>query len=133
MEEARRRARPGPADDEERVLVVEPEERVERHHEASLRLGAAPLARDPLELAAQVLADLSRPQHLGAVAGALEPVDRLAHLADRPALERERRRLDHRLVAVVEGMQAVRPVEREPVLRGAEDRDPPVALVGRTR
>ena len=48
------------ADDEEGVLVVEPEERVERHHEAALRLGAAPVARDRLELAAQVLVDLAR-------------------------------------------------------------------------
>ena len=81
-----------PADDEEGVLVVEPEERVERHHEAALRLGAAPFARDLLELVAQPLVDRPRPQHLGAVAGAREPVDRLAHLPDRPALERERRR-----------------------------------------
>src|SRR5919204_271335 len=42
----------------------------------------------------------------------------------------ERRRgIDDRLVAVVERVQTVRAVELELSLRGAEDRDPPVALV----
>ena len=54
---------------------------------------------------------------------------RLPHLADRAALERERRRVDQRLVAVVERLQAAGPVELEPPLRGAEDRHPPVTLV----
>ena len=53
----------------------------------------------------------------------------LAHLPDRPALERERGRVDDRLVAVVERVQAVRSVRRERRFRGAEDRDAPAAFV----
>ena len=56
---ARRRA--CDADDEHCVVVSEPEERVERHHEAALRLGAAPGARDLLELGAQAAVDGRRP------------------------------------------------------------------------
>ena len=87
MEEPRRVAVRPEADDEERVLLPEPEERVERHHEAALRLAAAPGACDRLELAPQLRADLAWMQRLRAVAGALEPVDRLAHLADRAPLK----------------------------------------------
>src|SRR5439155_10452350 len=73
--------------------------------------------------------DRPRVPQLGAVAGVLEPMDRLPHLPDRPPLERERRRLDDRLVAVVERVKAVAAVDLEAALAGAEDRDAPVALV----
>ena len=63
------------------------------------------------------------------VAGLLEPVHRLAHLADRAALERERGDVDDRLVAVVERVQPVRRVQRQAALGRAEDRDAPVARV----
>src|SRR3989442_1435457 len=48
------------ADDEEGVVVVEWEEGVERHHEASLGLARPPVACDPLELLAQTRVDLAR-------------------------------------------------------------------------
>src|SRR5207244_13033724 len=98
---------------EERVVLVEAEEGAERHHEAALRLGAPPRARDVLELAPQLRSDPARRQRLGPEARALEPVDGLAHLADRAALEREAVDLDHRLVAVVERLQPVGAIEVE--------------------
>ena len=67
--------------------VVDAEERVERHREAALGRTAAPRAHDLLELLAKVRLDLFGPPHLAAIAGARQPVDRLAHLPDRPALE----------------------------------------------
>src|SRR5205085_9116083 len=63
-------------------------------------------------------------------ADALEPVDGLAHLPDRAPLEREAADVDHRLVAVVERVQAVRAVEPEASLRRAEDGDPPATGMG---
>src|SRR5262249_46983545 len=67
--------------------------------------------------------------YLGGVPGAREPADRLAHLADRAALEIEGSRVDDRLVAVVEHVQAARSIQAEPALRRAEDRDAPVAAM----
>jgi hypothetical protein len=55
-------------------------------------------------------------------------VDGLPDLANGAALERERRGLDHRLVAVVEGVEPALRVELEAALRGAEDREPPTTL-----
>ena len=52
---------------------------------------------------------------------------RLADLSDRTALERERRGVDDRLVAVVQRVQSVCGVDRQPGFGCAEDRDPPVA------
>src|SRR5262245_8422678 len=102
MEEPGRGAVRSTSDDEERVLVVQPEERVERHHETAFRLRAAPRARDLLELRPRRTVELARCEHLCLIAGALEAVNRLPHLADRPTVEREPRRLDHGLVTVVE-------------------------------
>ena len=129
VEESRGRPSGAEADDEHRVLVLEPEQRVERHHESALRLAAAPVAGDRLELGAERRAR-SRPGGAhGTVARRAQPVHGLAHLADRAALERERADVEHRLVAVVERPQPMRAVEREAALRRAEDRDPPAAGV----
>ncbi|HEY2940023.1 MAG TPA: hypothetical protein VGJ27_09425 [Gaiellaceae bacterium] len=130
MEEACRRAARPPTDHEDRVLVPEPEERVECHHEAALGIGAAPVAGDRLQLGPELGAHLPRPEHLGAVAGPLETVYGLSDLADRATIEREALRLEHGLVAVVESVQAAGPVEPEAVLGRAEDRQPPAALAG---
>ena len=102
MEEPGRRALLVEADDEDGTLVVEPEERVERHHEAPLGRVAAPRPGNLLELRAVVRVDLSGVQHPGREAGALQAMHRLAHLADRPSVEREARGVDHRLVAVID-------------------------------
>ena len=102
---------------------------VERHHEPPLGLTAAPGGRDPLQLPAEVGADLAWPQDRDLVAGALDPVDRLPDLADFAPFEREGRRVDDSLIAVVERVQPVHPVERESSLRDAEHRDPPIAAV----
>jgi hypothetical protein len=91
------------ADDEDGVVVAEPEQRVERHHEAALGLAAAPLARDLLETPSKRRRDAARRQDLGPVTGLREAVNGLANVADRAAVERESRRFDHRLVAVVDG------------------------------
>ena len=66
-------------------------------------------SRDRLELAREARRRARSGAGRRAVKPALlEPVHRLAHLADRAALERERRGVDDRLVAVVERVQAVR-------------------------
>ena len=120
----------GPQPDHEHgVLVVEAEERVKRHHEAALGLVAAPGSRDRLELAAKVAPDRARMERFGTEAGELEPMDGLPHLADRTPFERERGRLDDRLVTVVERVQPVSAVQLEAALGGAEHRYPPVAGV----
>src|SRR5205823_14168131 len=96
-----------------------------RHHEAALRLRAAPRARELLELLALRARERARRNGLGREARAAQPVHGLADLADRSALEREPSRLDDRLVTVVEGVQAVLAIEGQSVLGRAEDRDPP--------
>jgi hypothetical protein len=115
---------------EQRVLVVEPEERVERHHEAPLGLRPAPRARELLELLALHACERARRNGLGRVARTLQAVHGLADLADRPALEREPSRLDDRLVTVVQRVQVVLAIEVQCVLRRAEDRDAPAARPG---
>ena len=71
------------ADDEERVLVAEREQRVERHHESTLGRSASPVARDELQLVPQRVVELARAEHAGDEAGVLQPVHGLANLADR--------------------------------------------------
>src|SRR6185312_7903229 len=61
-------------------------------------------------------------------AGPFEPAYRLAHLPDRPALEREPAWVEHRLIAAREGTQAVPSVELEPALGGVQDDEAPAAL-----
>src|SRR5439155_23565825 len=73
---------------------------------------------------------LAGPEDLSRVAGALEAVNGLAHLADRSPLEVERVHVDDRLVAVVERVQPAAAVEVETRRRGTEDRETPVARVG---
>ena len=118
------------ADHEQRVLVLEAEERVERHHEPAGRGRTTPPACDRLELPAQVRGDLARMQHTRRVPRVPEPVNGLADLADRSPVQRERRRLQHRLVPVVEGVKTVSAVDVEAALADAENGDPPVALPG---
>src|SRR5207249_4890255 len=57
----------------------------------------------------------------------MQTVDRLANLADRAALERERGHVEHRLVAVIERAEPVPAIERQAAFRGAEDADAPAA------
>ena len=129
MEEACRLPVGVAADHEDRVLTLEPEERVDRHHEALLHLVAAPGACDRFEPGSQFGADLPRVERLDLVAGSLEARYRLADLADRAAIERESRGGDDCLVSMVERVQAVLAVEIEPHLGRSEDGDAPVACV----
>src|SRR5581483_3806720 len=89
-------------EDEYRIVLIAAEERVERHDEAAFRRVSAPAPRHPLELRAQRVVDLCRPQDARPEAGLLESMHRLTHLPDRPTVEREARRVDDSLVAVVE-------------------------------
>jgi hypothetical protein len=57
------------------------------------------------ELAERALVELGQLGKLGRIAALLEPRDRLAHLPNRPALEREAACLDDRFIADVEGAQ----------------------------
>ena len=93
------------AEREHRVAVIRRVHVVERHREAALRLAAQPRAADALDLAPLLERQLARAHDAGAVAGLLQAGDRLAHLADRPALEREARRMHDRLVADVDRAQ----------------------------
>src|SRR6185312_2440133 len=85
--------------------------------------------RDPLEQGPRLRVERAWTDEAGAEAGTLETIRRLAYLAYRAALQGEGRRLDHRLVAVVQRLQSVLPVERQPALRRTQDRDAPVAPV----
>src|SRR5581483_3622544 len=61
--------------------------------------------------------------------GVPEAVHGLAHLADRAAVERERRRLDDGLVPVVERAEPEPAIDVETAFRDAEHGDAPPALV----
>ena len=60
----------------------------------------------------------------------LQACDRLAHLPDRPALEREGPRLDDSLVAEVDGAQAELAPERQQALARAQRGDVQAASLG---
>ena len=70
---------------------------------------------------------------LGGVAGLAQPRDRLADLADRPALERELVELDHRLVAEVQRPQPELLVQRAQPLAGADAAELQPARLGERR
>ena len=82
-------------DDEQSLTSADVEERAERHREATLRLGPAPRGGHRAELCGQRRVDVAREHAFGRVARALESIDRLPDLADRPPLQRERGNLDH--------------------------------------
>ena len=96
------------AEREDRVAVVGRVHVVERHREAALGLAAQPGAADALDLAPLLERQLARAHDARQVPALAQPRDRLPHLADRPALEREARGMDDRLVADVDRAQADR-------------------------
>ena len=98
---------------------------VDRHREAALGLVAAPLLRDLVERRAQRLVGVLGGDDAQAVAGLRHARHRLPHLADRPAFERERRRMQHRLLADRDRAHAELPVAVEVRLRRADHREPP--------
>ena len=116
-------------DDEHHVVVVCVEERVHGHHPTTFGRSPAPHAADLLELDAKLHVQLARVEDTHDEARALEPVHRLPDLSDRPAVEGERRRIDHRLVTVIERPEAERPVEPQALFAHAEHGDPPPVLV----
>ena len=90
------------------VALLVASELLQRHREAALVGACAPGLGDALELGQRLVRDVGERLHPERVPGLLDPVDRLADLADRPAFERELRRLDDRLVAEIEAPQAER-------------------------
>src|SRR5204863_233874 len=80
--------------------------RVHRHREAALGRSAKPSLGHRLELAERTLVELGQLAELSRVAALLQPCHGLAHLADRPALERKVGGFDDGLVTDVEGAQA---------------------------
>src|SRR5207244_12644723 len=87
----------------------------------------APLRGDELELRAQGGVGFGGGDHAEAVAGLLQPRDRLAHLADGAALERELAGTEDRLVADLDRLQPEPLVSLE--VGGAEEREPPAVRV----
>src|SRR5439155_22979272 len=87
------------------VLLLASADRVERHGEPALGRAVEPRVRDALELLERRVVDLVEPVPGRGEALTLRARHRLAHLADRASFERERRRLDDRLVADVERAQ----------------------------
>ena len=83
------------ADDEHGVVVAGSEERVERHDEAAFGRGCRANPRDLLELAREASSSMSPDAaHARAYPARCETMHRLADLADRAALERERGAVD---------------------------------------
>ena len=116
------------ADDEHRLFVAEREQLVHRHREAALRLRRRARRRRSPRSSARSRPSISP----GRRTRAGSPPSRAgaptaAPCGSRDPRARTPRRLDDRLVPVVERVQPVRAVQREPPLRRAEDRDPPVA------
>src|SRR5207253_5390095 len=95
-------------------------EGVHRHREPALGPAAAPLRGDTSDLAAQVGVHVPDGERAHGEARLAEPAHRLAHLADRPPLERELRWTHDRLVAEVHGVEAELAVERNERLARAE-------------
>ena len=88
------------------VAVGRVADAAQRHGEAALGVGAAPVLRgppDPLQLG---LAEVTDAPYPGLVTVALDALDHLAHVAHRAAGEGEIRDVHHRLVAQFEGVQA---------------------------
>src|SRR5207247_5274914 len=90
-----------PRDHDQRVALLVAAQLVERHREASLRLALSPFRRHTLELGERPLVDRGHFAELDRETGLLEPRHGLADLANRAALQRERGRVDTRLVANV--------------------------------
>src|SRR5205809_159878 len=93
----------------------------------SLRLAPPPRGRDVLELELQRGRDLVRSHNAERVAGLVEPGDRLAHLADRTAVERELARTEHRLVPDRDGLEPERAIAVEVRVGCADHRESPPA------
>ena len=106
------------------------EHRVHRHREAALGPVAPPLLRDGLQLGAQPLVGVARGEHAHLVAALLEPGDRLAHLADRAAFEREVGGPDDCFVAEIDRLETDAGVVGERVVRRARDRHAPALRMG---
>ncbi len=102
VEKSHRLPRAVEADDEDRVIVAEREERVERHREAALGRVSTPRASNVLEALAHGGVELARTQCDCFEARIVQAMNGLPHLADRPALERERRGVHDGFVPVVE-------------------------------
>ena len=100
---------------------------VDRHREAALGLVAAPRRRDGRELVLELGRDVVGGDDAERVAGLLEPRDRLAHLADRAALERELLRPQHGLLPDRDRLEAERAIALEVRVGCADDREPPAA------
>src|ERR1041384_1330857 len=130
MEEAADPALAVAAEEDEAVAVVVAAELVERHAEAALVLPVAPAPADVLEFGQLALRELVEK---GATSGgALLPRTRdvLPHVADRPALERERVRVDDRLVAEVERAQPKLRPERKQAFARTDRRETQPARLG---
>src|SRR2546423_4388133 len=110
-------------DHDQAVGVLLAPEGVERHREASFGRAVPPAAADRVQLGDLGVGELAEILQARAEALLLESRDRLAHLADRAAVERERPRLDHRLVAEVERAQAELAPQGPQPLAGADHGD----------
>jgi hypothetical protein len=96
------------------------EQRVERHREPALARAREPRSGDALDFCARALVEGLRPHHAHAVAGALEARDRLPHLVDAPALQRELLGMHDRLVPEVDALESGRAIDRERLAADAE-------------
>src|SRR5919204_6961046 len=95
-------------------------QRAERHREAALSPSAPPERRHVLELREFVRAEGAEFCDADAVSGTFESADRLAHLANRPPLERETVRLHDCLVPDVEGAKPGLPVQGQQLLADSD-------------
>ena len=117
---------------DQRLVASAGVDRVHRHREAALGRALAAALEHPLDLAQRVVVELRGLVQLGGVAGLGQAGDRLADLADRPALEGEAVELDDRLVAEVDRAQPELLVQRREPLAGADRAELQPALVRRT-
>src|SRR4029077_5586031 len=98
---------------------------VDRHREAALGLATTPRRRDAVELVLERRTDLLGRDDAEGVPRFAEPRDRLAHLADRTPLERERLRPQHRLLPDRDGLESQAAVTIEVLFGRADYREPP--------
>jgi hypothetical protein len=93
----------------------------------SLGRTVAPHGRDVLQLVEHLRIELVVPAQLGGVSGSRGTAHRLPNLPDPAALEGERRSVDDRFVAEVEGAEARAAEQGQEAAAGTEHRHPQAA------
>ena len=110
-----------PREHEQRVPLAVAADRVHRHREATLRSSLASSVQHGLDLTELVTVEGVKRVQRRRETRLVQAGHGLTHLADRPSLEREGARIDHRLVTEIHAVQPEACVDVQDLLAGADD------------